>query len=86
MENIDRNLNLNLIAYCGFYCGACPKHIKVECLGCKGNASHCAVGNKGCEVRACCMDKGINSCAECRVHDSFLICKIYNPLMSKPGS
>ena len=25
----------NLISYCGFYCGACPKFLKEQCKGCK---------------------------------------------------
>ena len=27
----------NLISFCGFYCGACPKFLKEECKGCKGD-------------------------------------------------
>ena len=52
-----------LISYCGFYCGACPKFTKGQCEGCKGDNLKCAAGFKSCQVRPCCIENGFNSCA-----------------------
>lgn len=76
---------VNLISYCGFYCGACPKFTKGECKGCKGDNPLCAVGYKKCLVRPCCIENGYSSCAECTKYSSVKDCKIYNPLMIRFG-
>jgi len=78
-------INTNLVSYCGFYCGACPTHIKVKCEGCKGDSPKCAVGYKVCKVRPCCIEKGINSCSHCDEFESVKDCKIYNPFMIRFG-
>ncbi len=74
-----------LISYCGFYCAACPKHKKEECEGCKGDSPKCAVGYSKCQVRPCCIEKEINSCAECDEYQSARECKKYNPFMIRFG-
>ncbi len=81
----DRSTQIGLISYCGFYCGACPKYVKGDCQGCKGEGPKCAVGYKACKVRPCCIEKGINSCADCDEYTSVKDCKIYNPLMIRFG-
>lgn len=81
----DTSTQTGLISYCGFYCGACPKYVKEECEGCKGETSRCAAGYKACKVRPCCLGKGINSCADCDEFTSVKDCKIYNPLMIRIG-
>jgi len=75
----------NLISYCGFYCGACPKFLKGQCKGCKGNTPDCAVGYNACKVRPCCLENGYSSCADCKKHDSVRDCKDYNPFMIRFG-
>ncbi|RIH65222.1 DUF3795 domain-containing protein [Mariniphaga sediminis] len=85
MKSADKKSDLHLISYCGFYCGACPKYRKEECLGCKGESPRCAVGYKVCKVRPCCIEKGISSCAGCDVYESVKDCKKYNPLMIRFG-
>ncbi|QGY46040.1 hypothetical protein GM418_20925 [Maribellus comscasis] len=77
--------DIALISYCGFYCGACPKYIKKECSGCKGDASDCAVGYKTCKVRPCCIKSGFDSCASCDKYKTIKNCKIYNPLLVRFG-
>ena len=62
--------NIDLVSYCGFYCGACPKYTKGQCEGCKGDNSKCAVGYKACQVRPCCIENGYNSCADCSKFES----------------
>ena len=75
----------NLISFCGFYCGACPKFLKGQCKGCKGSTPECAVGYSACKVRPCCLDNGYSSCADCKKFDSVRDCKVYNPLMIRFG-
>jgi hypothetical protein len=75
----------SLISYCGFYCAACPKYLKGDCQGCKGDSPKCAVGYKACKVRPCCIENGFSSCAECDKHESVKDCKLYNPFMIRFG-
>ena len=83
MKNVI--IETNLTSYCGFYCGACPKYIKKQCFGCKGDSPQCAVGYKSCKVRPCCLENAYSSCAECKKYDSVKDCRIYNPLMIRFG-
>jgi hypothetical protein len=83
MDNIQ--IDTNLISYCGFYCGSCPKFSKGQCLGCKGDSPKCAVGYKVCNVRPCCVENNFKSCADCNKYDSVKVCKLYNPFMIKFG-
>lgn len=80
-----KELDISKISYCGFYCGACPKYKKDQCFSCKGDDPKCAVGYKSCKVRPCCIEKGIESCADCDEYDSVKDCKKYNPLMIRFG-
>jgi len=70
--------NIELVAYCGLYCGACGAYRKKRCPGCHENrkASWCA-------VRTCCMTSGYSSCAECREFDTPQECRKYNNFISK---
>jgi len=81
----DSSTQLSLISYCGFYCGACPKYLKGDCQGCKGDSPKCAVGFKACKVRPCCIAKGINSCAVCDEYSSVKDCTLYNPFLIRFG-
>lgn len=86
MNNISvAQIDTNLISYCGFYCGACPKFTKGQCEGCKGDNSLCAVGYKACKVRPCCKENEYNTCADCNIYASVKDCRIYNPFMIKLG-
>lgn len=48
------------IAACGLYCGACRRFAKGSCPGCLANEKAA-----WCKVRACCLEHGWQSCAEC---------------------
>ena len=86
MNNItDLQLDANMISYCGFYCGACPKFTKGQCEGCRGDNPKCAVGYKECKVRPCCIENEYNTCADCDKYTSLKDCEIYNPFMIKFG-
>jgi hypothetical protein len=49
----------NLIAFCGFYCGACGAYLKQKCPGCRENAKA-----GWCKIRACNLENNYQSCAE----------------------
>ena len=86
MNNImDLRTDTNLISYCGFYCGACSKFKKGQCVGCKGDNPKCATGYKACKVRPCCIKNEYSTCADCDKFVSVKDCKIYNPLMIRFG-
>lgn len=76
-----KQLNINMVSYCGFYCGACPTLIKGKCEGCKGHNAKCAIGYRACKVRPCCIENNYNSCADCREYESVKDCKKYNPVL-----
>ncbi len=50
-----------LVAYCGLYCGVCEAYLKEKCPGCHDNEKA-----RWCKVRACCLEAGYSSCADCR--------------------
>ena len=70
--------DVNLIARCGLYCGACDRYLEGKCPGCGGNEKA-----TWCQVRSCNGEKGSSSCAECDEFGSPLDCKKYNNLLSK---
>jgi len=70
--------NLQLLSYCGLYCGACPSYKKAKCPGCAANEKA-----KWCKIRTCNIMKGISSCAECDEFAEVNDCKKFNNFISK---
>jgi hypothetical protein len=70
--------NPDLIAYCGLYCGACPKYLAENCPGCKKNEKA-----TWCGIRTCCMDNNYLSCADCKIISEPMSCKKFNNIFSK---
>ncbi len=70
--------NTELVAYCGLYCGACKSYLKERCPGCHENTKA-----SWCSVRSCCMEKGIQSCADCSEFTDPRMCKKYNNVVSR---
>lgn len=70
--------NVELVAYCGLYCGACGAYLKERCDGCHENEKAA-----WCKIRICCKRKNIASCAECKDFSNALDCRKFNNLMSK---
>jgi len=66
------------VAYCGLYCAACRGYISGKCVGCIGNEKA-----SWCKIRLCCIEKKINSCADCDEYEDVNRCKKYNNLFSK---
>ena len=74
MKKIE--VNKELIAACGLYCGACRKYLSDKCPGCHDNDK-----TSWCKIRSCVKENGYHSCAECRIDVSE--CKIYSNLIGK---
>ena len=71
-------LNAELVAHCGLYCGACKSYLRGKCKGCHENSK-----SAWCKVRACCIEKQINTCAECSEFTDPRGCTKFNNFMSK---
>ncbi len=66
------------VAYCGLYCGACGAYLKEKCKGCHENAKA-----SWCKVRACCIERGYATCAECTEFAEAGDCRKFNNVISK---
>jgi hypothetical protein len=71
--------DLNLIAACGLYCGACRRYLNEKCPGCRENVK----AAKWCKPRTCCLEKNYVSCADCKQYDQVMECKDYNNFSAK---
>ncbi len=63
------------VAMCGLFCGNCGKFQKGCCQGCLVEA-----GFSRCGIRACVLEKGYLTCAEC---DELEGCKTLNNFISR---
>ena len=76
METIENNVKL--ISCCGLYCKNCRAFIKGKCSGCEENSKA-----TWCKIRACCMENGYKSCADCKEFADPMDCKKFNNFMTK---
>ena len=67
-----------LVAFCGLYCGACGSYLKGRCPGC-----HLHEKAAWCKVRACCIEAGYSSCADCVTFFDPKDCSKFNNVFSK---
>ncbi|MBN1499318.1 MAG: DUF3795 domain-containing protein [Spirochaetes bacterium] len=58
MKTIEKNVSL--VAFCGLFCGSCRAYLKGRCKGCSENTKA-----SWCNIRKCCIENCIKSCAEC---------------------
>ena len=70
--------DIQLVASCGLFCGACGAYLKEKCEGCQK-----AENRSWCKVRTCCHHKGITTCAECQEFPNPADCSTFNNLISK---
>jgi len=70
--------NVDLIASCGLYCGACKSYLKGKCPGCHENSKA-----SWCKVRSCNIEHSYKSCADCTEFANPMDCKKFNNLFSK---
>jgi hypothetical protein len=70
--------DVNLVARCGLYCGACGAYRRGRCAGCAEAPMFAS-----CPVRKCCIDNTYASCADCRIVSEPRDCKKFNNFISK---
>ena len=70
--------DVKLTAYCGLYCGACRRYLCERCPGCHENKRA-----GWCKVRACCLENGYATCADCRIVADPRDCKKFNNFIAK---
>jgi hypothetical protein len=70
--------NVNLVAYCGLYCGACRAYLSERCPGCIENTKA-----GWCKIRLCCSENKFKSCADCKDFSDVNDCKKFNNAISK---
>ncbi|MFZ2957297.1 MAG: DUF3795 domain-containing protein [Candidatus Ozemobacteraceae bacterium] len=70
--------DVNLVAACGLYCGACSKYLNESCPGCRQN-----VKATWCAVRTCCIEGGRTTCAECAAHKEPQTCPKFHNFISR---
>lgn len=75
MEN--KMQNIELVSFCGLYCGNCGKYKNGKCLGCAKNKKA-----TWCKIRTCNIEQGIKSCADCKII-SLNKCKKFNNPVAK---
>lgn len=74
MKSIE--VNTQLIAACGLYCGACRKYLSDKCPGCNANQKAA-----WCKIRSCVKGNGFATCAQCG--KDVVDCKTYSNLIGK---
>jgi hypothetical protein len=75
---IEIAIDRKQVAYCGLYCAACKSLRKGRCPGCHQNAKA-----NWCKVRACGIEHGYASCADCKDFGDPGRCAKFNNLISK---
>jgi len=70
--------DVDLVAYCGLYCGACGAYRRGRCPGCRENQKA-----TWCKVRTCCRETACSSCAECKTVSDPNDCKKFNNWIAK---
>jgi hypothetical protein len=68
-----------IIAYCGLVCSNCGAYLKDRCAGCHSDKPM----NRNCSMKACAMERGYTTCAECDEFTDLKQCNKLNNLVSK---
>ena len=72
---MSENTQEVIIAYCGLVCSNCGMYLKGKCLGCHSDRPM----NRNCKIKACAIDRGYATCAECNEFQNLKKCgKLYN--------
>lgn len=68
-----------IIAYCGLACSNCGMFLKEKCAGCHSDKPM----NRNCKMKACAMEHGIVTCAECGDFGNLKDCGKLNSFVSR---
>ena len=71
----EKNKQNIIIAYCGLCCSNCGMYKKGRCQGCHSDKPM----NRNCKMKACAMERGYVTCAECADFQNLKECtKLFN--------
>ncbi len=68
---------LDWVAKCGVYCGNCKRLQAGKCGGCLENEKA-----GWCKIRSCCLENGLDTCADCSVSNPRECSKYQNLIAS----
>ena len=70
------------IGCCGAYCRTCPEFQNTRCPGCRTGYENGErdIKKARCKMKICCMEKGLNTCADC---DNYSTCAILQGFYDK---
>jgi len=73
------------IGCCEAYCKTCKEFCKDKCQGCKIGYQDGSrdIKKAKCKMKVCCIEKGINSCADC---ENYTTCEIIQGFYRKNGN
>ncbi|TXT67677.1 MAG: hypothetical protein BAJALOKI1v1_30040 [Promethearchaeota archaeon] len=81
--DLNQYKGLDLVTYCGLWCGACPSFHRGRCKGCRTTENKNPKKKKcGYGIRKCCKDRGIEYCGQC---DAYPCSKINRLITSQKG-
>jgi hypothetical protein len=77
-----KKMSILEIGCCGAYCKTCAEHRNSRCQGCRigyedGKRD---IKKARCKMKVCCIEKGLNTCADC---DTYSTCDIIQRFYSK---
>ena len=79
-DDVDSGTDADVIvAYCGLVCTNCGMYRKGKCLGCHSDRPM----NRNCKMKACAMERGYVTCADCTDFDDLARCRKLNNLVSR---
>ncbi len=67
-----------IVAYCGLACTNCGMYIKGRCAGCHSDRPM----NRNCKMKACAMERGYTTCADCTAFSNLKDCRKLNNLVA----
>ena len=76
---MNQEQNDVIVAYCGLVCTYCGMYQKGKCEGCHSDKPM----NKNCKMKACAMERGYVTCADCSDFENLKDCRKLNNLVSK---
>ncbi|MCD4829023.1 MAG: DUF3795 domain-containing protein [Candidatus Cloacimonetes bacterium] len=68
-----------IVAYCGLVCSNCGAYLKEKCAGCHSDKPM----YRNCKMKACAIEHGYITCADCSDFTDLKVCKKLNGVVSK---
>ena len=76
---MNEKLDNFVVAYCGLACSNCGMYRKDKCAGCHSVKPM----NRNCKMKACAIEHGYITCADCQDFENLKDCRKLNNIVSK---